>query len=285
MNRNLSLTVIVEDSTSMEKPDLVAKHGLSLLVEMELKDSRWLTMMMDTGPSPDITLSNMQTMTISPQQIDLIILSHGHYDHTGGLLGVLRKVDKQTLVVAHPNAFDLKLRLKPSLKPIGMPFRLSDVESAGGVVLPLRNSAELAEGISTSGEIERETTFERVEGFWTVKNDMFVKDDMVDDKALLVRMQDKGLVVITGCAHAGIINTIRHAQKVMKINKIHAVVGGFHLTQANDERIKATIRELTLFEPTMICPCHCTGFKATRQLAEAFGDRCVPLRTGDILRL
>jgi len=285
MNRSLRLTVIVEDSTSMENPNLLAKHGLSLLVEVEMEDSKQLTLMMDTGPSADVTLSNMQSMTINPQEIDLIMLSHGHYDHTGGLLGVLRKVGRQTLVIVHPRAFNPKLKLKPSIKSIGSPYSLSVIERAGGVVLRARNSVALAEGISTSGEIERGTTFEGVEGFWTIDNGMFMKDDMVDDQALLIRIQDKGLGVITGCAHAGIINTIRHAQKVMDIDKVYAVVGGFHLAQANNERIETTIRELTSLNPTMICPCHCTGFKATKQLTEAFGDRCIPLRTGDILRL
>ena len=285
MNRSLRLTVIVEDSTSMENPNLLAKHGLSLLVEVEMEDSKQLTLMMDTGPSADITLSNMRSMTINPREIDLIILSHGHYDHTGGLLGVLREVGRQTPVIVHPRAFNPKLKLKPSIKFIGSPYRLSGVERAGGVVLCARNSVALAEGISTSGEIERGTTFEGVKGFWTVDNGLFMKDDMVDDQALLIRIQDKGLGVITGCAHAGIINTIRHAQKVMDIDKVYAVVGGLHLAQANSERVETTIRELTSLNPTMICPCHCTGFKATKQLAEAFGDRCIPLRTGDILRL
>ena len=285
MSRSIRLTVIVEDSTSMENPDLLAKHGLSLLIEIELEDSKRLTLMMDTSPSADITLGNMQSMAIDPKEIALIVLSHGHYDHTGGLLGVLKKVGRQTLVVVHPNAFSPKLKLKPSIKYVGSPCRLSSVERAGGVVLSTRNPVALAEGISTSGEIERVTTFEGVEGFWTIDNGMFMKDDMVDDQALLIRIQDKGLGIITGCAHAGIINTIRHAQKVMKTDKVYAVVGGFHLAQSNNERIETTIRELTNLDPTMICPCHCTGFKATKQLTEAFGDRCIPLRTGDILRL
>ena len=148
-----------------------------------------------------------------------------------------------------------------------------------------RNPVALAEDISTSGELERVTTFEGVEGFWTIDKGMFVKDEMVDDLALFIRIQDKGLAVITGCTHAGIINTIRHAQKVMKTDKVYAIVGGLHLIQANNERLETTISELTKLDPMMICPCHCTGFKATKRLTEAFGDRCIPLRTGDILRL
>lgn len=285
MVKSLRLTVVVEDSTSMENPNLVAKHGLSLLIEAEIGDSKQLTLMMDTGPSPEITLHNMESIATDPQRIGLIVLSHGHYDHTGGLLEALRKIGRQTLVVAHPRIFDLKLRCKPSLELIGSPFRSSDVREMGGVLLCARNSVTLAEGISTSGEIGREMAFERVDGFWTVDGDLFVEDAVVDDQALLISLEDKGLAVITGCAHAGIINTIRHAQKVMGIDKVYAVVGGFHLAQADDERISATIRELVGLNPMIIGPCHCTGFKATKQLVEAFGDHCTPLRTGDILGL
>lgn len=269
----------------MENPNLIAKHGLSFLIEAEMKDAKQFTLLMDTGPSPDIVLHNMRSMTINPQKIDLIVLSHGHYDHTGGLLEVLRRIGRQTLVVAHPKIFDLKLRCRPSLKLIGSPFRSPDVEKAGGVMLYARNPVTLAEGTSTSGEIGREVAFEKVDGFWTVDGDLFVEDVIVDDQALLFNLENKGLAVVTGCAHAGIINTIRHAQKVMGIDKVYAVVGGFHLAQADDDRIAATIRELAGFNPMIVGPCHCTGFKATRQLVEAFGDRCIPLRTGDMLRL
>ena len=285
MVRSLRLSVVVEDSVSMENPNLVAKHGLSFLIEAETKDSKRLTLMMDTGPSPDIMLHNMESMDINPQNIDLIVLSHGHYDHTGGLLEVLGKIGRQTLVVAHPKIFDLKLRNKPILRLIGSPFGFSDVERAGGVMLCARNPVAIGEGIVTSGEIAHETPLERVEEFWTVDGGLFVDDAIVDDQALLVNLENKGLAVITGCAHAGIINTIRHAQKVMGIDKVYAVIGGFHLAHADDERIAATIRELVGLNPMIIRPCHCTGFKAVRQLIEAFGDRCLPLRTGDILRL
>jgi 7,8-dihydropterin-6-yl-methyl-4-(beta-D-ribofuranosyl)aminobenzene 5'-phosphate synthase len=159
------------------------------------------------------------------------------------------------------------------------------VEEAGGILTLARDSVVLAEGICTSGEINRETTTEKVEGFWTIKEHQFIGDTMPDDQALLVNVQDKGLAVITGCAHAGIINTIRHARKLLGIDRIYAVIGGFHLDKAGDERIETTVTELTRLGPEIVAPCHCTGFDATRRLVEAFGDSCHPLRTGDILNL
>jgi 7,8-dihydropterin-6-yl-methyl-4-(beta-D-ribofuranosyl)aminobenzene 5'-phosphate synthase len=283
--RSVNLRVIVEDSTSIEKPDLLAKHGLSILVEVELEDSCRLKLMVDTGPSDDLVLRNMKSMAICPKEIDLIMLSHGHYDHTGGLLGILRKVGRQIPVILHPKALSPKLKLKPFMKYIGWPGRLSDIERAGGVVLLNRSPVALADDISTSGEIDRVTTFEDVEGFWTIDNGALTRDNMVDDQALFIKFKNKGLGVVTGCAHAGVINTIRHAQKIMKTEKVYAVIGGFHLSQVNNERIEATIRELTNLGPEIVCPCHCTGLNAARKLIEAFGDRCMPLRTGDVLRL
>lgn len=284
MIRSLRLSVVVEDSTSMEKPDLGAKHGLSLLVEAQSRDAE-LVLLMDTGPSPDIVLENMGRMGISPQKIGLIVISHAHHDHTGGLVGVLKERGGRTIVVAHPGVFDLKLSVKPSIRSVGSPYRSSEVEEAGGILACASNSVALTEGMWTSGEIERETVFEKVEGLWTIDGHRFVGDIMADDQALIVHLENKGLTVITGCAHAGIVNTIRHARKLTGIDKVYAVIGGFHLEKAGDDRIAATVKELAGFNPMIVGPCHCTGFDATRKLVDTLGDRCRPLRTGDILNL
>jgi 7,8-dihydropterin-6-yl-methyl-4-(beta-D-ribofuranosyl)aminobenzene 5'-phosphate synthase len=108
---------------------------------------------------------------------------------------------------------------------------------------------------------------------------------MPDDQALILNLGDEGIVVVSGCAHAGIINTIRHAQKLMGVKRIHAVVGGFHLVDSKEERIKATIDDLTEIDPRFIYPCHCTGSKAIQRLTETFKKRCRRLGTGDTIRV
>lgn len=280
--KSLKLTVLVEDSANPSRLDLVAKHGLSILAEVDRKEVSFL---MDTGPSPDALLHNADAMGIDLSKIDLLFLSHGHYDHTGGLVGLLKRIGKKIPVVAHPKVFDVKLKIEPSLKYIGSPFKLSEAEVSGGVILTARNPVTIMEEVTTSGEIKRNTPYEKVKGFWTIDEENFKADIMPDDQALIFNIKEKGLVILCGCAHAGIINTIRQAQKVTDTDKIYAVIGGFHLTKASDERIKLTIKELLRLGPEVIAPCHCTGSRAVRRLTEAFGDRCRPLRTGDIIQL
>jgi len=285
MIQDLRLVVVVDDSTSKENPDLLAKHGLCLLLDAKIDDSKHIEVILDTGPSRYITLHNMKMLGIAPQKIDAIMLSHGHYDHTGGLLGILDRIGGRTMTIAHPRTFDLKLKLKPRITSVGTPFRKEEVEKAGGALLCVRNPIPFCDGISTSGEIAREIPFERVDGFWTVDAESIVEDAILDDQALLINLQDKGLVVITGCAHAGVINTIKHAKKVMGIDRLYAVIGGFHLEHAEEERVMETVKELKRLSPRFVLPCHCTGQSVTSRLQDILGERCISLRTGDRVRL
>jgi 7,8-dihydropterin-6-yl-methyl-4-(beta-D-ribofuranosyl)aminobenzene 5'-phosphate synthase len=284
MVKALSLRVLVEDSTR-DNRKLAAKHGLSFLIEGEVEGSKKVRVLMDTGPSADVLAHNLKAMSIDLQNVDLIVLSHGHYDHTGGLIQALHEIGKETLMIAHPKTFELKLKLEPKLKFIGSPFKLSEVENAGGVALLSKSPVAIAKGVSTSGEIKRVTTFEVVEGFWTIDEELFVNDDMLDDQALFMNIEDKGLAVISGCAHAGIINTIKHGQKVMGINDVYAVIGGFHLKNASDEQINSTIEELVHLSPKIVAPCHCTGSKTIKRFLKDLKGRCDVLRTGDSLAL
>ena len=280
----LKITLLVEDSVSMEKPDLIAKHGLSFLVEASVAGTI-SKILVDAGPSPDIALQNANTINADVRNVDAIVISHGHYDHAGGLLKILERIDRPVPVVAHPGVFSPKFVCKPSLRFIGLDFNQSSIRSAKGVLLLARNSVKILDGVLTSGEIARETTFEKAEGFWTVEDERFIEDQIIDDQALLVNVKDKGLVVITGCAHSGIVNTVKHAQKITGINIVYAIAGGLHLAKSNEKRIQVSIDELTRVNPKSIYPCHCTGFKAIHRLAEVFKDRCKPIQTGDTIEL
>ena len=266
----LKVTVLVEDSVNVKNPNLIAKHGLSLLVETKFAgvDSRFL---MDVGPGSDIALRNADIIDMDMKKIDLIMLSHGHYDHTGALLQVLKYIDHSIPVIAHPNVFSPKFAYKPALTPIGIEFDQPAIKAAGGELLLTRDSIALLNGVLSSGEILRKTYFENTKGFWTVEYNNFIDDTVSDDQALFINVRNKGLVILTGCAHSGIINTVRQAIRVT----------GFHLEQANDERIQKSIKELKEIDLKRIYPCHCTGKKAISQLAKSFGDFCIPINTGD----
>jgi len=280
--KNVQITVLIEDSKSSAKPKLKSKHGLSFYIQAKIGDNK-VTVLMDAGPSSEALLHNVDAMGVNLEDVDVIALSHGHYDHTGGLLEALKRMKKRVPVIGHPTVFEPKLSLMPHLRLIGSPFRCSDVESVGGVPLLVADPVKIADGIATTGEVPRITAFESVRGFWTVRNRSFVDDVMLDDQSLVIDVENKGLVVVAGCAHAGIINTIKHAQKITETSRVYAVLGGFHLWNAENKRIQATADELEKLDLEFVGPCHCTGKKAIKKIAETFGDRYQPLHTGDII--
>jgi 7,8-dihydropterin-6-yl-methyl-4-(beta-D-ribofuranosyl)aminobenzene 5'-phosphate synthase len=143
----------------------------------------------------------------------------------------------------------------------------------------------LAPGLTTTGEVPRREREETVEGFWTVRDGQYCPDTIPDDQALAAVLPDRKLAVITGCAHSGIINTIRQAQRITGVDELYAVIGGFHLMGADQKRIDATAESLRDLDPALVRPGHCTGQKAVCSLQEALGDRCRPLAVGDVIDL
>jgi len=280
--KHVQITVLIEDSNSSAKPELKAKHGLAFFIKAKIDDDE-VTLLMDAGPSSEALLHNVDAMDVNLEDVDVIALSHGHYDHTGGLLEALKRMKKSVAVIAHPTVFSPKLKIMPHLKFIGAPFNASEVESGGGVPLLASDPVKIADGITTTGEVPRITAFEKVRGFWGVHNGRFLLDMMLDDQSLVIDVENKGLVVISGCAHSGIINTVKHAQKITENSMVYAVLGGFHLTSADYKTIQATVDELEKLDLKFVGPCHCTGKKATKRFAESFGGRCQPLHTGDII--
>jgi 7,8-dihydropterin-6-yl-methyl-4-(beta-D-ribofuranosyl)aminobenzene 5'-phosphate synthase len=280
--KNVQITVLIEDTKSPAKPRLRSKHGLSFFIKAKIGDDK-VTVLMDTGASPEALLHNVDAMGVNLEDVDVIALSHGHYDHTGGLLEALKRMKKRVPVIGHPTVFEPKLSLMPHLRLIGAPFKVSEVEAVGGIPVLASDPVKIADGVTTTGEVPRITAFESVRGFWNVHNRKFVEDNMLDDQSLVIDVEGKGLVVVAGCAHAGIINTVKYAQKITGNSSVYAVLGGFHLISADDKRIQATVSALEKLDLKFVGPCHCTGKKAAEKFAEAFGDRCQTLHTGDII--
>jgi 7,8-dihydropterin-6-yl-methyl-4-(beta-D-ribofuranosyl)aminobenzene 5'-phosphate synthase len=284
MLQDLRLTIVVENSASPSNSSVWAQHGLSIFLELDYGLEN-MKLLLDTGASPEVMLHNADALHLDLRQLDLICLSHGHYDHTGGLMGVLQRMNGQVCILAHPDIFAPKLKARPALKFIGPPFTRTQAEAAGAIMLDCRGPVAFAPEAMSTGEVPRLETFEEVEGFWTVRDGQYCQDEIPDDQALAVSMPGKGLVVITGCAHAGIINTIRHAQKITGIEELYAVIGGFHLMGADEKRIDATAEALCELDPAIIRPGHCTGQKAVCRLEEMLGGRCRPLAVGDSILL
>lgn len=276
-------TVLVEDAPS-KGTALIHRHGLSFLIEAASGNSK-SKVLLDAGPSPEAIANNVKALNLRLDDLNVVAISHGHYDHMDGLIEVLKHASDPVPVIIHPKVFDPKFAYKPNLTYIGPKFDPSSIKSVGGVLVPTASPLLLAGGIVTSGEIPLETGFEKPKGFWKVEDNVFVEDLMVDEQALVINLRAKGLVIIVGCAHRGLINTVKHAQRITKESKVHAIVGGFHLLEASDEAIHSTVRELKEIAPSHIYPCHCTGKKAISELAKVFGGRCQPIRTGDEILL
>lgn len=278
------IQILIDDNTNPQQPRLQAKHGLSFFIKAQIQNET-IQILLDTGPTPRLIIENAKHLNVDLTTINAIILSHGHYDHVGGLASVMSQVSSSIPIIAHPNAFHPKFAYRPYLKSIGAPFSPTVLETNNGVLLQTCNPVSIIKGITTTGEIERTTRYEKVTEFYTIQDNFLISDHMIDDQSLILHLKGRGLVILSGCAHAGIINTIRHAQQLMKADKIYAVIGGFHLKNASSQRISATINALCELNVNMIAPCHCTGSKAIQQFTSMFELKCQPLRVGDSLIL
>ncbi|MEM3577411.1 MAG: MBL fold metallo-hydrolase [Candidatus Bathyarchaeia archaeon] len=284
MIESVCINVLVDDVAGAEGgARLIARHGLSMFVQAKAEDAD-VCILLDVGASAEALLNNVDVVGVNLRKTDAIVLSHGHYDHVDGLIPLLRAVGKSVPVFAHPSAFYPKFSYTKKLRFIGASFALSDVKQAGGVPILTRNAVKIAEGLMTTGEVERVNDYEKPKGFLTFEDGRLIEDALVDDQALIINLKSKGLIILTGCAHSGIVNTICHAQRVAGTRKVYAVLGGFHLADATNQRLRKTIDALKGFSPEFFGPCHCTGKKAIRRLTEAFGSKCRQIKTGDVIK-
>jgi 7,8-dihydropterin-6-yl-methyl-4-(beta-D-ribofuranosyl)aminobenzene 5'-phosphate synthase len=277
----VKIRVVVNNAT-VEGPWL-AEHGVAFWVDAR-KGAREAQILFDTGQTARVLMHNAAIVQVPWGTLACVALSHGHYDHTGGLVEALRACGRRIPVVAHPDAFLPKLKVGPPLREIGVPHRRDEIDGLASVVAT-RDPVGLADGSQTSGEIPRVTPFEGPEGFLTVRGDRMEPDAVRDDLALFFHDADGGLVVLTGCAHAGIVNTVRHGLTLTGATRVRLVMGGFHLVNASEERIRQTIDALKVMEPERLVPLHCTGDRAMAALAHAFGDRLEFAHVGSEIRV
>jgi 7,8-dihydropterin-6-yl-methyl-4-(beta-D-ribofuranosyl)aminobenzene 5'-phosphate synthase len=279
--RRLSLARMLRETPTLEAlalregkvPDApLAQQGFSALVEVR-KGGRVRRVLFDTGVTPTGCADNLRRLGRDPADIEAIVCSHGHFDHTTGLSGLIGRLGRANApVLIHPEFWNRRRLAIPGGEPFELPTTSrSALNDAGFDIIEQRQPSFLCDrSVLITGEVDRVTGFEK--GFpshqaW--RGASWEPDPLIlDDQALIANVAGRGLVVLTGCGHAGVINICRYVQRLTGIATLHAVIGGFHLTGPQFEPIiDDTVSALEQLAPDVIVPAHCTGWKATHSIA------------------
>ncbi len=272
------------------RPQLRAEHGVSMLVTTYsggTKDS----FLFDTGVTIDGVLHNLDVLQVKANELHAVVLSHGHTDHTRGLLGFIKRYGRPRVpIVLHPDAYLKRKNVRPDgHESEHIPPSKKDLEAEDVEIIEDRGPTMLIGGNAlVTGQIPRTTPYEKgtpaqvawIDGKW--QPDPWIHDD----QAIVLNVKNRGLVVLTGCGHAGVINTLKCAREITGVNEIHAVIGGFHLTGPIFEPIVApTVNAVKEFNPAIIVPQHCTGWKAIHAIAQEFPKAFIPNSVGTTMKI
>ena len=262
------LTTLAENTAA--ESGMLGEHGLCILVEAHGR-----RVLLDSGQT-HTAVHNARALGVDLTRVDAIVLSHGHVDHTGGLKEVLREVcgrGREIPVYAHPDIWASRYALREGRRPrfTGIPHRQEELETLGARFHLAAEPRQFLPGMWTTGEVPRVTGFEALDDRLKVRRpEGWRQDEIADDQALVVQTAN-GLVVVLGCAHSGIVNTLVYAQRFTGESRIFAVVGGTHLGPGAKEQLEPTISALKGFAIERLGVSHCTGLAPAARLAQEFG--------------
>ncbi len=275
----IRITTLVENTAGWV--NVLGEWGLSMLVETD--DGVYLS---DTGTT-SAAARNAQALGVSLTDVEAVVISHGHFDHTGGLIDILGLIRKPVQVLGHPRMWDKKYAYHPGghnvceyvtdseYDYIGIPFAREEAEKHGARFVMNAEPVWLSDNIVTSGEVPMRNDFETIDPMLMVLEDGEYKPDpLPDDQSIFIKT-GKGLVAVLGCAHRGMINHLWRGQELTGLERVHAVIGGTHLKPASDGRIAQTIKELKRLDVRVVAASHCTGLHAACALEREFGDSFV----------
>lgn len=265
----------------VRKRGLLAEHGLSLWIEKG--DQKIL---FDTGQST-VFSHNAKVMGIDLEKADYIVISHGHYDHCGGLRYFL-DAKKAPLIYAHPDAFLRKLASTDqgeSYREVGIPFEMFRQSGLKEQIVYTRQPLKIGEGILLSGEIPSSCAFEeKPKNFYLERDGKIVPDMMVDEQMLIVEDDDE-VAIFLGCSHPGIVNSIKYTQKLIPDKRIKLLVAGMHLEDVSPIRLEKTIRYISDLNIRKVVPLHCTGFRASCEMKRFLGEDCLVCSVGETIQI
>jgi 7,8-dihydropterin-6-yl-methyl-4-(beta-D-ribofuranosyl)aminobenzene 5'-phosphate synthase len=272
-------------------PDaLIAEPGFSALVRIDVGGRR-RTLLFDTGVSPGGMVENLRRLGLSLDEVEVIVLSHGHWDHVTGMEGVVKTLGRTALpVMIHPEFWNRRRLRFPGLEPAELPATSrSALEGMGFSIIEEQQPSFLLDGAALiTGEVDRTTPFETgFAGHEALRDHAWRPDPLIlDDQALVLNLGERGLVVLSGCGHAGIVNTVRYARRLTGQPAIAAIIGGFHLSGPMFEAIiDPTVDALAELSPSLLVPAHCTGWKAVHRIATRFPDAFVMSTVGTTITL
>lgn len=278
----LEVVTLVEDSVPMSGA-FRGEHGLSFLL-IARKDGREVRGLLDVGQTAEVLTHNMRELKIEPESIDFLVLSHCHYDHTGGVAEFVASTGKANFpVVAHPAIFRAHFTSDPlvSNKGIQTGDEREAIERAGGKLFLCADPFPLADGLATTGEIPRVTDFEGPgKRFLTLADGRLTVDSMADDMGVAARVKGRGVVLVSGCSHSGIVNMIKHVLALYGDEPLEGVAGGLHLVNSSEEKMEKTLQGIREADPKWIAAGHCTGFPMEAKLWQALPDVFRPLTVG-----
>ena len=292
---SLKIYVLAEDYTGYDSL-FWASFGISFLLHIKVQEGE-KRILFDTATDAEPVLHNMALFGIRPQDIDAIVLSHSHFDHTGGLAGIVQEIGKKEIpIIAHPNIFVVSVMPEPYMEPhrsrIYLNVNLSgenskeNIERLGGSWYLVDDPIRLMPGVMTTGEIKKaeKVDYEKEPNIPLLDLEQGkLKPSTIRDEMSLAVNTAKGLVVITGCSHPGIVSTVRKCMKLTGIKKVAGIVGGFHLVHASSKAIDQTIGDLKTMNAQEIYSGHCTGFEAEYRFRKMFGHAFKRLHSGMVI--
>jgi 7,8-dihydropterin-6-yl-methyl-4-(beta-D-ribofuranosyl)aminobenzene 5'-phosphate synthase len=278
----MKVTVVVDNAVPFgTRQPFLAEHGLSLLIEHAGKK-----ILFDTGQTSAV-ISNLSLLNLRPSELDMVILSHGHHDHTGGIFHVLRHARKQIPVYAHKKVFQERYSVAGAERRfIGIPYRQELLTALGAEWRLVDKPAEILPGLWMSGHIPRTTDFEAGDPkLVTCAAGGCDCQDNIEDDISLFYAGPRGLVVIGGCTHAGLVNTVQYGLEVMGTSRLAGWIGGTHLGPLSKEQQGKTLARLRSFGPELVAANHCTGFAMMAILSECFGSRFIPAFVSTVMEV